>query len=109
MGLLSFSFNLRGCQRVYKVSHEQVLAYYQEVLKEAQDQKLRDRKTEVTIEHNGRLPWQRISVSKDRSKQSDVTITMDSRTWIMGTLTGGMTKGSRRWGYFFKTRVRIFQ
>jgi len=74
-------------KRVYEVSHEQVLAYYQEVLKEANDLKLRDRKTEVTIEDNGRLSWHRISISKNGSKQSDVTITKDSWTWILGTLT----------------------
>ena len=73
-------------KRVYAVSHEQVLAYYQEVLKDAQDLKLRDRKTEVTIEDNGRLSWHRISISKDSSKESDVTITKDSWTWILGTL-----------------------
>jgi len=74
-------------KRVYEVSHEQVLAYYRDVLKDAKDLKLRDRKTEVTIEDNGRLSWHRISISKNSSKQSDVTITRDSWTWILGTLT----------------------
>lgn len=73
-------------KRVYDVSYEQVLSYYQEVLKNAQDLKLRDRKTEVAIEDNGRLAWHRISISKDSSKESDVTITKDSWTWILGTL-----------------------
>ena len=74
-------------KRVYNVSYEKALSYYQEVLKDAQDLKLRDRKTEVTIEDNGRQSWHRISISKNSSKESDVTITKDSWTWILGTLT----------------------
>jgi hypothetical protein len=74
-------------KRVYEVSYEQVLSYYQEAFKNAQDLKLRDRKTEVVIEDNGRLAWHRISISKDSSRPSDVTITKDSWTWILGTLT----------------------
>ena len=73
-------------KRVYDVSYEQVLSYYQEVLKNAKDLKLRDRKSEVAIDDNGRLAWHRISISKDSSKESDVTITKDSWTWILGTL-----------------------
>jgi len=73
-------------KRAYEVSYEHALSYYQEVLKEVQDLKFRDRKTEVTIEDNGRLSWHRISISKNSSNQSDVTITKDSWTWILGTL-----------------------
>ena len=68
------------------LSHDEVLAYYKEALKDLEDIKFRDWKKATYIEDDGRLPWHSIMISKDDQQATTILITKDSWTWIMGTL-----------------------
>lgn len=68
------------------LSHDEVVAFYREALKDVKDIKFRDWKEATYIEDDGNSPWHSISVSKLGEKGTDIIIAKDSWTWIMGTL-----------------------
>lgn len=70
----------------YPMSHDQVLSFYREHFRGNKDIRLRDWKTETYIEDDGALPWHSIRISKGEG-DTTVTVTRDSWTWIVGTLT----------------------
>ena len=69
------------------LSHDEVLGFYKEALKEAQDIKIREWEDATYIEDDGRLAWHSITISKgDKNQETIVVIAKDNWTWIIGTL-----------------------
>ncbi|UCF85284.1 MAG: hypothetical protein JSV50_06510 [Desulfobacteraceae bacterium] len=68
------------------LSHAEVLGYYKEALKEAQDIKFREWKDATYIEDDGKLAWHSITISKQEGSETSVVIMKDNWTWIIGTL-----------------------
>ena len=67
-------------------SHDEILRFYEEALKDHRDIKVRDWKDETYIEDDGNLPWHSITISKRYSGGTTVVIVKDNWTWIIGTL-----------------------
>jgi hypothetical protein len=68
------------------LSHDEVIAFYREALKDFQDIKFRDWKDSTYIEDDGRMPWHSITVSKGGETGTEIIIVKDNWTWIIGTL-----------------------
>jgi hypothetical protein len=69
------------------LSHEEVLAFYQEKLSTFENIKYRNWKDETYIEDDGRMDWHSIIISKEPTAEgTKVVISKDSWTWIIGTL-----------------------
>jgi hypothetical protein len=68
------------------MTHEEVLGFYRDVLKEFQDIKFREWKDATYIEDDGKLKWHSITISKEDGKETTVSIIKDNWTWIIGTL-----------------------
>lgn len=68
------------------LSHDEILAFYREALKDLPDIKFRDWKDSTYIEDDGRLKWHSITVSKEDGPPTRVIIVKDNWTWIIGTL-----------------------
>ena len=68
------------------LSHDEVLAYYKDALKEGKDIKIREWKDATYIEDDGRLAWHSITISKAVEGETTVVIVKDNWTWIIGTL-----------------------
>jgi len=68
------------------LSHDEVIAFYREALKDFQDIKFRDWKDSTYIEDDGRMPWHSITVSKGGDTGTEIIIVKDNWTWIIGTL-----------------------
>ena len=68
------------------LSHDEVIAFYREALKDFQDIKFRDWKDATYIEDDGRMPWHSITVSKGGETGTEIIIVKDNWTWIIGTL-----------------------
>jgi hypothetical protein len=68
------------------LTHDEVLQFYRDQLKDQQDIKVRNWKDATYIEDDGRLPWHSITISKGGQEATSVVIVKDSWTWIMGTL-----------------------
>lgn len=68
------------------LSHDEVVAYYREALKDVEDIKFRNWKDATYIEDDGRLPWHSITVSKGGEPGTEIVIVKDNWTWIIGTL-----------------------
>jgi hypothetical protein len=69
-----------------ELSHDEVIAFYREALKDFQDIKFRDWKDATYIEDDGRMPWHSITVSKGGETGTEIIIVKDNWTWIIGTL-----------------------
>jgi len=69
-----------------KLSHDDVLKYYRNELRELTDIKFRDWKDATYIEDDGKLRWHSITISKGGTQGTIITIAKDSWTWIIGTL-----------------------
>ncbi|MFH1934942.1 MAG: hypothetical protein ABIN18_25670 [Pseudomonadota bacterium] len=67
-------------------SHDEILQYYREALKEGKDIKFREWKDATYIEDNGNLAWHSITISKGGKGETTVVIMKDNWTWIIGTL-----------------------
>lgn len=67
-------------------SHDEIVEFYRQRLSGYKDIRYRDWKEEAYIEDHGALPWHSIRISKG-SSETRGTITRDSWTWILGTLT----------------------
>lgn len=68
------------------LSHDEVVAFYKEALKDLQDIKFRDWKEATYIEDDGRLAWHSITILKGGQNGTEITIAKDNWTWIIGTL-----------------------
>lgn len=67
------------------LSHEEIVGFYREALKEFPDMKFREWKEATYIEDDGRLKWHSITISKDE-EITRIVIVKDNWTWIIGTL-----------------------
>jgi hypothetical protein len=68
------------------MTHDEVLLFYREQLKDVPDIKFRDWKDATYIEDDGALPWHSITISKDDKAGTTIVIVKDNWTWIIGTL-----------------------
>lgn len=68
------------------LSHDEVLAFYKEALKEVSDIKYRDWAEATYIEDDGARKWHSITISKADKDGATVIILKDNWTWIIGTL-----------------------
>ncbi len=68
------------------LSHDQVVSFYREALKDFQDIKFRNWKDATYIEDDGKMPWHSITVLKGGEKGTEITIVKDNWSWIIGTL-----------------------
>ena len=68
------------------LSHDEALKFYQDVLKEFPDIKLREWKDATYIEDDGKLKWHSITISKGNDEVTNIVIARDNWTWIIGTL-----------------------
>ena len=71
---------------IIPLSHEEVVSYYKEALKDFTDIKFRNWPDATYIEDDGKMPWHSITISKDEKDGTHVTIVKDNWTWIIGTL-----------------------
>ena len=69
-----------------ELSHDEVLMFYKESLKEAQDIKIREWENATYIEDDGKLAWHSITISKGDKGVTSVVIAKDNWTWKIGTL-----------------------
>ena len=67
------------------LTHDEVLAFYKEALKDLEDIKYRDWSEATYIEDDGNRPWHSITISKGEG-ETTITIVKDNWTWIIGTL-----------------------
>ena len=70
----------------YNKPYNEVLAWYQNALKDYPDARYRDWKDEMYIEDQGGSKWHAIKISKTGGANTTVTIVKDNWTWIMATL-----------------------
>lgn len=68
------------------LSHDEVVSFYREALKDFENIKFREWKHATYIEDDGKMPWHSITISKGGKDSTDVVIVKDSWTWIIGTL-----------------------
>ena len=68
------------------LSHDEVVLFYKEQLKDLPDIKFRDWKDSTYIEDDGARPWHSITISKDDKDGATILIVKDNWTWIIGTL-----------------------
>jgi len=68
------------------LTHDDALAFYREALREEEDIKFRDWKDATYIEDDGNREWHSVTISKEGKEGTEVVITKDSWTWIIGTL-----------------------
>ncbi len=69
-----------------QLSHDEVVSFYMERLKNVPDTKFRDWKDATYIEDDGALPWHSITISKEYENGTTIIIVKDNWTWIIGTL-----------------------
>jgi hypothetical protein len=70
----------------YNLPYKQVLAWYQDGLKDYPDARYRNWEEEMYIEDQGGSKWHAIKISKTGGAKTTVTIVKDNWTWIMATL-----------------------
>ena len=68
------------------LSHDEVVSFYREALKDFENIKFREWKDATYIEDDGKMPWHSITISKGGKDGTDVVIVKDNWTWIIGTL-----------------------
>ena len=68
------------------LSHDEIVAFYRQALKEYKDIKFRDWKDATYIEDDGKLAWHSITISKETKDGANIVIVKDNWTWIIGTL-----------------------
>jgi hypothetical protein len=74
-------------EMVLPLSHDQIVAFYKEALKDEQNIRYRDWKDSTYIEDDGNRPWHSITIDKEPDQgMTNVTIVKDNWTWILGTL-----------------------
>ena len=68
------------------LSHDEIVSFYREALKDFENIKFREWKDATYIEDDGKMPWHSITISKGGKDGTDVVIVKDNWTWIIGTL-----------------------
>jgi hypothetical protein len=68
------------------LSHDEVVAFYQDALKDLPDMKFRDWSDATYIEDDGKARWHSITISKENKDGTSIVIMKDNWTWIIGTL-----------------------
>ena len=68
------------------LSHDEVVAFYREALKDFEDIKFRDWPDATYVEDDGNLQWHSITISKEDQDGTNIVIMKDNWTWIIGTL-----------------------
>jgi hypothetical protein len=68
------------------LSHDQVLEFYREALRDTPDIKFRKWEDATYIEDDGGLAWHSITISKGDPQETSIVIVKDNWTWIIGTL-----------------------
>ncbi len=68
------------------LSHDEVVAFYQDALKDFPDIKFRDWPDATYIEDDGKALWHSITISKENKDGTNIVIMKDNWTWIIGTL-----------------------
>ena len=68
------------------LSHDEVVAFYKEELKDWPDIKFRDWPDATYIEDDGNAQWHSITISKEDKNGTNIVIMKDNWTWIIGTL-----------------------
>ena len=68
------------------LSHDEVVAFYQDALKDFSDVKFRDWADATCIEDDGNALWHSITISKENKDGTSIVIMKDNWTWIIGTL-----------------------
>jgi hypothetical protein len=68
------------------LSHDEILAFYRQALKNHKDIKFRDWEDATYIEDDGKLLWHSITISKQTTDGGNIVIVKDNWTWIIGTL-----------------------
>ena len=68
------------------LSHDEVVSFYREALKDFENIKFREWKDATYIEDDGKMPWHSITISKEGKDSTDIVIVKDNWTWIIGTL-----------------------
>jgi hypothetical protein len=67
-------------------SHDEIVLFYKEALKDYTDIKFREWKDATYIEDDGKLAWHSITISKGDPQETTIVIVKDNWTWIIGTL-----------------------
>ena len=67
-------------------SHDAVVAFYKDALKDFSDVKFRDWPDATYIEDGGKLIWHSITISKADQNGTTIVIIKDNWTWIIGML-----------------------
>ena len=69
------------------LSHDEIVKFYEEALKDKKDIKFRNWPDATYIEDDSNLPWHSITISKTQEKgMTSIVIVKDNWTWIIGTL-----------------------
>ncbi len=68
------------------LSHDEVLSFYRDQLKDLPNIKFRDWKDATYIEDDGARPWHSITISKNDKDGATIIMVKDNWTWIIGTL-----------------------
>jgi len=68
------------------LSHDDIVNFYRDALKNHEDIKFRDWKDATYIEDDGKRPWHSITISKEDKEGTNIIIAKDNWTWIIGTL-----------------------
>jgi len=71
---------------ISSMTHDQVLAYYQEKLEGEKDIKVRDWSDQSYVEDDSNRPWHSITIDKEYKDGTNIVIVRDNWTWIIGTL-----------------------
>ena len=74
-------------EKIYDISFDAAVKFYQEALKGEKDIKFRDMGTQVLIEEYSNRPWHSVRITKVSEGQTDIVFLKDNWTWILGTLT----------------------
>ena len=68
------------------LSHDEVVSFYRQALKDFENIKFREWKDATYIEDDGKMSWHSITISKGGKDGTDIVIVKDNWTWIIGTL-----------------------
>ncbi|MBW2351933.1 MAG: hypothetical protein JRF51_01745 [Deltaproteobacteria bacterium] len=68
------------------MSHDEVVSFYREALKDFENIKFREWRDATYIEDDGKMLWHSITISKGGGDKTKVVILKDNWTWIIGTL-----------------------
>ncbi|MEO0248615.1 MAG: OadG family protein, partial [candidate division WOR-3 bacterium] len=68
------------------MGHDEIVKFYESLLKKEIDIKFRDWKEMTYIEDDGARPWHSINIYKGQGANTTIVINKDRWSWIIGTL-----------------------